>query len=101
MVCLVYLRLCVILFPWKGCWSHSVEESSGFFDGESELLWKLGGASDPIDATRAKSANHSSEASRVLNFNVLRMYLVFKFFKYSNYYFVTRKWFLYELTRYS
>ena len=34
--------------------------------------------------------NYSSEASQVLNFNVLRMYLVFKFFKYSNYYFVTR-----------
>ena len=34
--------------------------------------------------------NHSSKASQVLNFNVLRMYLVFKFFKYSNYYFVTR-----------
>ena len=33
--------------------------------------------------------NYSSEASQVLNFNVLRMYLVFKFFKYSNYYFVT------------
>ena len=34
--------------------------------------------------------NHSSKARRVLDFNVLRMYLVFKFFKYSNYYFVTR-----------
>ena len=41
--------------------------------------------------------NHSSEASRVLNFNVLRMYLVFKFFKYSNYSFVTRNDFFYEL----
>ena len=29
---------------------------SGFFDGESESLWKLGGASDLIDATSAKSA---------------------------------------------
>ena len=38
--------------------------------------------------------NHSLEASRVLNFNVLRMNLVFKFFKYSNYYFVTRNDFL-------
>ena len=34
--------------------------------------------------------NHSSEARRVLNFNVLRMYWVFKIFKYSNYYFVTQ-----------
>ena len=41
--------------------------------------------------------NHSSEASRVLNFNVLRMYLVFKFFKYSNYNFVTRNDFFMNL----
>ena len=41
--------------------------------------------------------NHFSEASRVLNFNVLRMYLVFKFFKYSNYYFVTRNDFFMNL----
>ena len=34
--------------------------------------------------------NHSSEARRVLNFNILRMYWVFKFFKYSNYYFITQ-----------
>ena len=33
--------------------------------------------------------NQSLEASRVLDFNVLKMYLVFKFFKDSNYYFVT------------
>ena len=33
--------------------------------------------------------NHSLEARWVLNFNVLRMYWVFKFFKYSNYYLVT------------
>ena len=41
--------------------------------------------------------NHSLEASRVLNFNVLRMYLVFKFFKYSNYYFVTQNDFFMNL----
>ena len=41
--------------------------------------------------------NHSSEASQVLNFNVLRMYLVFKFFKYSNYYFVNRNDFFMNL----
>ena len=40
----------------KGCWSDPVEESSGFFDRESESLWKIGGASDLIDATIAKSA---------------------------------------------
>ena len=32
--------------------------------------------------------NHSLEARWVLNFNVSRMYWVFKIFKYSNYYFV-------------
>ena len=41
--------------------------------------------------------NHSLEASWVLNFNVLRMYLVFKFFKYSNYYFVTQNDFFMDL----
>ena len=41
--------------------------------------------------------NHSSEANRVLNFNVLRMYLVFKFFKYSNCYFVNRNDFFMNL----
>ena len=41
--------------------------------------------------------NHSSEANRVLNFNVLRMYLVFKFFKYSNYYFATQNDFFMNL----
>ena len=41
--------------------------------------------------------NHSLEASWVLNFNVLRMYLVFKFFKYSNYYFVTQNDFFMNL----
>ena len=41
--------------------------------------------------------NHSSEASQVLNFNVLRMYLVFKFYKYSNYYFVNRNDFFMNL----
>ena len=38
-----------------------------------------------------------NEASQVLNFNVLRMYLVFKFFNYSNYYFVTRNDFFMNL----
>ena len=41
--------------------------------------------------------NHSSKARRVLDFNVLRMYWVFKFFKYSNYYFVTQNDFFMNL----
>ena len=41
--------------------------------------------------------NHSSEARRVLNFIVLRMYWVFKFFKYSNYYFITQNDFFMNL----
>ena len=41
--------------------------------------------------------NHSSEARRVLNFNVLRMYWVFKIFKFSNYYFVTQNDFFMNL----
>ena len=41
--------------------------------------------------------NHSSEARLVLNFNVLRMYWVFKIFKYSNYYFVTQNDFFMNL----
>ena len=41
--------------------------------------------------------NHSSEARRVLDFNVLRMHWVFKFFKYSNYYFVTQNDFFMSL----
>ena len=41
--------------------------------------------------------NHSSKARRVLNFNVLRMYWVFKFFKYSNYYFITQNDFFMNL----
>ena len=43
------------------------------------------------------SQQASNEASQVLNFNVLRMYLVFKFFKYSNYYFVIRNDFFMNL----
>ena len=43
------------------------------------------------------SQQASNEASQVLNFNVLRMYLVFKFFKYSNYYFVARNDFFMNL----
>ena len=43
------------------------------------------------------SQQASNKASQVLNFNVLRMYLVFKFFKYSNYYFVTRNDFFMNL----
>ena len=43
------------------------------------------------------SQQASNEASQVLNFNVLRMYLVFKFFNYSNYYFVTRNDFFMNL----
>ena len=41
------------------------------------------------DVSVRLSQQASNEASRVLNINVLRMYLVFEFFKYSNYYFVT------------
>ena len=41
--------------------------------------------------------NHSSKARRILDFNVLRMYWVFKFFKYSNYYFVTQNDFFMNL----
>ena len=41
--------------------------------------------------------NHSSEARRVLDFNVLRMYWVFKIFEYSNYYFVTQNDFFMNL----
>ena len=81
----------------KWCWSDLVEESSGFFDGESESLWKLGGVSDLLMQLVQNQRNHSLEASRVLNFNVFRMYLVFKFFKYSNYYFVTQNDFFMNL----
>ena len=42
------------------------------------------------DVSLRPSQQASNEASWVLNINVLRMYLVFEFFKYSNYYFVTR-----------
>ena len=42
------------------------------------------------DVSLRSSQQASNEASWVLNINVLRMYLVFEFFKYSNYYFVTR-----------
>ena len=41
--------------------------------------------------------NHSLEARWVLNFKVLRMYWVFKIFKYGNYYFVTQNDFFMNL----
>ena len=52
------------VYGTKWFWTYCVNEDtdrngckpSGFFDGESESLWKLGGASDLIDATSAKLA---------------------------------------------
>ena len=41
--------------------------------------------------------NHSSEVSQMLNYNVLRMYLVFTFFNYSYNYCVTQNDFFMNL----
>ena len=45
---------------WTCCVNEDMDRNgckpSGFFDGESESLWNLGGASDLIDATSAKLA---------------------------------------------
>ena len=49
------------------------------------------------DVSLRSSQQASNEASRVLNINVLRMYLVFEFFKYKNYYFVTQNDFFMNL----